>query len=262
MNTCIVCIAKLESDYILNFIKYHLHIGFNKIYIYDNEDIPVYEKLLSDYSESVVVIHLPGNNYRCPVQYFALEHFISYFMDQFTHVAHIDIDEYIVLKKHSSIGDFIKDHFTGDCGAIGMNWRFFGSNGHSTKSDVPEVIRFTRCELKGNVHIKTLFATEFFVKYNQSPHAVTLKENYKTKSTKGQIINGPFNTHIDFSVIQLNHYKCKTLPEFKYIRSRGRSDCPKNNQPRENIIKSFKVYDLNEIEELTAYSRCVEYSAH
>ena len=63
-------------------------------------------------------------------------------------------------------------------------------------------------------------------------------------------IHGPFNTEIDFSVIQLNHYKSKTLPEFKYIRSRGRADLA--IQESENIEANFKIFDTNELEELTA----------
>jgi hypothetical protein len=48
MFPVIVCIAKKESDYIEEFVKYHLAIGFKTIYIYDNEDVPTYEKLLQN----------------------------------------------------------------------------------------------------------------------------------------------------------------------------------------------------------------------
>ena len=46
MYPVIVCIAKKEQDYIEEFVKYHLHLGFKHIYIYDNEDIPTYENML------------------------------------------------------------------------------------------------------------------------------------------------------------------------------------------------------------------------
>lgn len=103
---------------------------------------------------------------------------------------------------------------------------------------------------KGNDHIKTLFKKDYFLSYNTC-HDVNLSNGF-IKSTNKNIINGPFNTNIDFSVIQLNHYKCKTLPEFRYIRERGRADIIKNKTPNEDIDKSFKIYDINEIEDLTA----------
>ena len=49
----IVCIAKTEHDYIEEFVKYHVGIGFKCIYIYDNEDEPTYETLLGDYIENI-----------------------------------------------------------------------------------------------------------------------------------------------------------------------------------------------------------------
>jgi len=247
----IVCIAKLEHDYIEEFVKYHLAIGFKRIYIYDNEDKPTYQKLLHKYNDNIKIIHLPFNNYHKGVQYIALDHFVDKIMhnDNITHVAHIDIDEFIVLKKHNNISEFICEYITNDCAGIGMNWRFFGSSNHTEKSQEPVTIRFTMCENNGNMHIKTLFNKDLFLKYN-SCHDVNVRKGFNIKSTNGSIIQGPFNNSIDFSVIQLNHYKCKTLPEFRYIRSRGRSDT--NSIISEDIDNIFNFYNINEIEDLTA----------
>ena len=112
MKPVIVCIAKKEHDYIEEFIYYHIKLGFKYIYLYDNEDEPTYEKLLDKYKENIKVIHLPFNNYKKGVQYIALDDFIKnyLFTTDITHVAHIDIDEYIVLKKHNNICDFINEY--------------------------------------------------------------------------------------------------------------------------------------------------------
>lgn len=254
MFPVIVCIAKKEEDYIEEFVKYHLELGFKCIYLYDNEDTPTYEKLLNKKCiRNVFVIHMPFNNYVKAVQYNALDHFKKYFLlpknSPITHVAHIDIDEFIVLKKHKNICDFISEYIIGDCEGIAMNWRFFGSSGRKEKTSEPVTTRFTMCEKKGNPHIKTLFKKDHFIKFDTC-HNVILSKGY-IKTTNKKIVDGPFNEDIDFSVIQLNHYKCKTLPEFRYIRTRHRADL-KKNQP-ENVDESFKYYDINEIEDLTAY---------
>ena len=47
----IVCIAKREHDYIEEFVKYHIGIGFKHIYLYDNEDVPTYESFLQNYKD-------------------------------------------------------------------------------------------------------------------------------------------------------------------------------------------------------------------
>jgi hypothetical protein len=245
MIPVIVCIAKKEQDYIKEFIDYHLGIGFKKIYLYDNEDEPFYETYLNN--KNVIVTHMPFNNYHKGVQYIALDHFVSTYMKDATHVAHIDIDEFIVLKKHKNIEKFINEYIVGDCQGIGINWRFFGSSGHTEKKNEPNTQRFTMCEEKGDKHIKTLFKTKYFNGYG-TVHHVYFTKGYN-KSTNGHILKDSFNEDIDLSVIQLNHYKCKTLPEFRIIRQRGRADI--GNIP-ENVDEDFKVYDKNEVEDLTA----------
>jgi hypothetical protein len=251
MLPAIVCIAKKEHDYIEEFVKYHIGIGFKRIYLYDNEDVPTYKSLLKEYEQDIVVTHIPHNNYHKPVQCIALDHFVNnyLFSHDITHVAHIDIDEFIVLKKHANITEFINEYIKDDCQGIGMNWRFFGSSGRSEKTNEPVTQRFTMCENNGNMHIKTLFKKDNFIRYN-TPHDIVLKKGY-IKSTNGFIIEGPFNNNnIDLSVIQLNHYKCKTLPEFRYIRKRQRADVI--GDINEDVDASFNAYNKNEIEELTA----------
>ena len=243
----IFCIAKLEHDYIEEFVRYHLALGFDMIYIYDNEDQPTYAKLLEKYSNNINVIHCKGSY----MQYPALHHFVNNFMyiNNITHVANIDIDEFIVLKSHANIKDFISQYIVGDCAGIGMNWRFFGSSNHKEKTNDPTTIRFTMCQANGNPHIKTLFNVKYFKNYN-TVHDITTKRNYHIKSTSGHILDGPFNNNIDLSIIQLNHYKTKTLPEFLYIRTRGQSDFKPPQQ--EDVIANFNAYNLNDVEDLIA----------
>lgn len=253
MYPVIVCIAKKEHDYIEEFVKYHLALGFKYIYLYDNEDTPTYETFLHKYSDNIKFIHLPFNNFHKGIQYIALEHFVKNYLftaTNITHVAHIDIDEFIVLKKHNNICEFIDEYIVGDCQGIGMNWRFFGSSGRTEKTNEPNTIRFTMCEQKGNKQIKTLFKKDHFVRFNYV-HDVILSNGH-IKSTTGSIINGPFNYNIDFDIIQLNHYKCKTLPEFRYIRTRQRADVV--GDTNENVDENFKINDINEIEDLTAFN--------
>lgn len=249
----VVCVAKFESDYIKEFVKYHLALGFEKIFLYDNEDEPTYEKLLAEYSNKLVVTHIPNNNYSKPIQYHVLDHFVENYMDRtdITHVIHIDIDEFIALKKHKNIKDFISEYIIGNCAGIGMNWRFFGSSHHKTKENLPVTTRFTMCHEKGNKHIKTLFDKRYFLHYHTC-HNIVVKNNYHIKSTNGTIIRGPFNTNIDIDVIQLNHYKCKTFVEFKFARTRGRADIFVGKNFVENIERNFFLHDNNDVVDLYA----------
>jgi len=243
----IVAIAKFEQDYIIEWVNYHLSLGFEKIYLYDNEDTPVYKKILNN--PKVHVIHLPGNNYSKPVQYFALEHFIQNILPNknITHVLHIDIDEFISFKKHT-LKNFIKEYIIGNCAGIGINWRHFGDSGNTIKSLEPVTQRFTYCESKGNQTIKTIFNKDHFNGWRIC-HCISPKENYVIKSTNGEIIPESYSNP-DYSIVQINHYKCKTRNEFKYARSRGRCDIHDTYIKTDN--DSFDLFNFNEIHDLTA----------
>ena len=62
IKAVIVSLAKLESNYIEEWVRYHLGLGFEHIYLYDNEDKPTYEEILKKFSKQVSVIHMPYNN--------------------------------------------------------------------------------------------------------------------------------------------------------------------------------------------------------
>ena len=130
MRVVLVCIAKLEHLYLEEFCKHHLSIGFDTIYIYDNEDVPTYHRIPLP---NVKVIHCPGKS----MQNKALEMFKKniLYKDNISHVIHLDCDEFIVLKKHTSIKDFIQEYITGDCAGIGINWRFFGDSNKKSYSN-------------------------------------------------------------------------------------------------------------------------------
>ena len=257
----LVCIAKLEQNYIEEFVCYHLALGFSRIYLFDNEDIPTYAALLKTYVDAgqLMVIHLPGNNHlienefgqrhHIAVQYLALHIFTQQIMPdpQITHVAHIDIDEFIVLKKHKNICEFINEYIKGDCAGIGMNWRFFGSSFNMDPITKPVTERFTMCAERGDKHIKTIFRKDRFLKY-ETCHEIRTTSGH-IKSTDGTIIVGPYNQKAPIDVMQLNHYKSKTLAEFRYIRTRMRADLV--GGPKEDVDADFKKYDINEVEDLT-----------
>ena len=240
------CIAKLEHLYLEEFCTHHLSIGFDAIYIYDNEDAPTYHRINLP---KVHVIHFPGK----VMQYKALNHFTQHIMPTVTHVIHMDCDEFIVLKKHETIQQFVQEYIKGDCVGIGIHWRFFGDS-HKTFTNEPLRKRFTWCQRNGDRHIKTLFHKDFFLKYN-TVHDIDVKEGH-IKCTNGTIIQGPWNDAIDLSVIQLNHYKTKTLEEFMYIRQRGRADIA-SQETREKILESFHAHNFNEVEDLTLFNKMI-----
>ena len=78
-----------------------------------------------------------------------------------------------------------------------------------------------------------------------TPHDIIPVRGF-IKSTNGSIIRGAWNDDIDISVVQLNHYKTKTWPEFVQIRKRGRADLIIDH---EDVKLNFDRHNFNEVED-------------
>lgn len=225
MNTALVCIAKDEDNYIDEWVNYHLKLGFDSIFVYAND-----WSYISN-NEDVFVYYIPG---KCQ-QTNAYNHFIQNHDDFFDWAAFFDVDEFLVLKQHKNIEEFLSDY--NECNAIGINWAIFGNNGYEAINNNYNVLeRFTKrskteCYVDGkniNEHIKSI------VKLPTSTFQDIHVPHGSWYNTKKQVIQGPYNT-VDWSVCQLNHYFSKSTEELKIKCSRGRAD---NGQTR-----SFEKYE-------------------
>jgi hypothetical protein len=232
MKIALVCIAKNEDNYIDEWIDYHLKLGFDDVVIYRNN---------WDYdndNNKVKIINYPGE----VKQLSAYNDFITKNIGIYDWAAFFDVDEFLVLKKHSNVKEFISDYKSHD--AIAINWVLFGSNGHESVVDENYNIldRFTKRQKTIDIHIKNIVKLQKNIGFN-SPH----NTNKPWVSPEGKIGGGPFNKFGDDSIAQLNHYFCKSKTEFEQKILRGRSDTKSFR-----TMSEFSPHDINESEDLSA----------
>jgi hypothetical protein len=231
MKIALVCIAKNEDNYIKEWIDYHKKIGFNDIFIYENN----WRCNLNE--SNVIKIPFDGQ----AMQVSAYNHFIENFNDTYQWAAFFDVDEFLVLKKHHSIKEFILAY--GSYPTIGINWVLFGDNNlkNIENNEYSLIKRFTKRQIKINQHIKVI------TKLNNIKMFVHNTDSYCIDTNKN-IINGPYNPNGTDEVAQLNHYFVKTKEEFISKINRGRADVYFTRQTEE-----FDEHNFNDIEDLTAY---------
>jgi hypothetical protein len=214
MRTALVCIAKWE-DTIEEWCNYHLKLGFDKIFIYQNDWVCDVKH------ENVEIIDFPGKHQQMP----AYNHFLKTNRNNFDWAAFFDVDEYLVLKQHNDIKSFIKD-FENPYG-IGINWVYFGSGDQLTiEGDKKSFISrfFKRGDM--NTHIKSILN----MKCNS---IMTLPHNPNTPllGTNKEYFTGPFNPNGNIEIAQLNHYYHKSLEEWSKLYERGQSDHTSPKKP-------------------------------
>lgn len=242
MDAVICCIAKHEGQYIREWIEYHLKLGFAWVYIYDNSHNNEYQCLEKEYEGYVHVLHFPGKAKQMP----AYNHFLQQFGPHHHWVAFIDVDEFIVLREHDNITDFLSEHCVR--GSVALNWLYFGSNGQDTNDGRPVLERFTRCDHTVAKYVKVIARIDDVVSVPE-PHYVKLKSGTHQrfmdgKTSHGQSMYLPTTPRLK---AVLHHYFTKSKEEFRAKASRDRA-CDSLRYGME----WFTRHDVNRIENIDA----------
>ena len=99
----VVTVARNESTSILEWIDYHIWLGFNKFAIYNQDDDPAQleSKLRSYVLDDVVSLirASPGEQKSC------YTHAIHNFATAVSTLTFLDVDEYVVLCDHANAND-------------------------------------------------------------------------------------------------------------------------------------------------------------
>lgn len=223
-NISIVAIVKNESKYIREWIEYHLIIGVDHFYIYDNESEDNLKEVLHPYIDKGIVSYFfcPGSAMQTTVYNDAIAR-----LKDFSHwMAFIDIDEFIVLNPNYStnLSQFLEMYERFDM--LGINWCVFDANNHEKSPTKGFVIsNYTRCHAiddnSANRHIKCIVKPKS-VKICTNPHYMILKPSKKAVDENFDTLIAPFSTHVSFKKIRINHYYSKSKEEYISKLSRGR----------------------------------------
>lgn len=116
---------KNEAPFLKEWIEYHVFIGFNHFYLYNNNSIDNYKEVLNPYIKKglITLVDLPD----VPVQIPSYRHFVCNFKDETKWVAFIDLDEFVCPIKDDNIQNWLIKH--DKYPVICMYWKYFGSSG-------------------------------------------------------------------------------------------------------------------------------------
>ena len=225
------CIAIDEEAYIDEFVDYHLGLGFNKIFVYDNSEYFEmkywWRNKKTITGRNIDVIHYPGHNKQGEAYLECAKRAKEY---NLTWAAFFDVDEFLVLKKHDSVDEFLSEHVSE--GSIGVNWFFFEEGGKMTYEPLPVTKRFLYRQPIVNQHIKSIVRLEH-MDMSKAPHVhFPYLLRGTNHDTNGKSIDGPFNEMGPADVAVLHHYHTKSFKEYVTKRKRGRADEEDLNQVR------------------------------
>jgi hypothetical protein len=217
---CIVAILKGEERFLDEWIVYHRMLGIEHFYLYDDDPLFPLEKFLQPYREFVTVVNWYGMDTAMAGrmnQTKAYNHAVRRHAPPYDWVVFIDADEFIVLRKHETVHDFLEG-FAGDCSAISLNWHVFGHNGYYEDPQGLITASLTRRMFKPVKHTKTFNRPQAIADVI-SPHCCRLKY--------GQWLDANHQPYSEIlypgrtDTAHINHYQCRSFINWINRANRG-----------------------------------------
>ena len=259
----IAAIFKNEKEYIIEWLAWHLSQGIQHFIIHDNESDDGTTELLQQLAaKNLITLHSIPHQKK--VQLVAYNQILKKYKNKYELIAFIDADEFLMPMDDQLAATHITNLFQDkNIGALAINWRVFGTNGHQSKVEGHILTNFTLAandKQPRNHYIKSICrsaaATQIFV------HHITLKKGYRYINAANKDItfsewannnlstptknNEPcgVSSLICKENLRINHYALKSVEEFVSKKKyKGSSMAGKDNIKGDGY---FKAFDLND----------------
>lgn len=234
----IACIVKNEEIYIAEWIEFHILVGVERFYIFDNGSTDNTRNMLQPYIDRGIVIYIdyPGK----AAQINAYNDALRLAGKNTKWLAFVDADEFIVPVKEDNVKSVLKEFE--DEPSLGVNWIVYGPCGHQHRPEGLVINNYKKtfadrnnelnCRIKSIVQPKKTkcMITPHFGIYKKQQFAVNEKHDIITGAA-AYVQDGRACTLVNsVEKIRINHYWTKSLDELKTKCNRGYPDGTSNPQ--------------------------------
>jgi len=247
----ISCPIKNDNEYLMEFTEHYLNLGFDKIYFYDNNDDDAINP--KDVLKSYIITNkVEIINYR-NVPFRDKWHRYNFLTNyNFSWVLFVDDDEFLELKKHKNIKEFLSS-FNSDVTKIAINNLHYGDNEkcYYEKGNVQDRFKVPLALDSGtenftfNSAIKSLLRkTNSFIQINA--HSLKDDNPYYNADNKKVLLREYWNINdadVTYDTAYIKHYNTKSLEEFvkcKMKRAKGDNESVR----RFNIDTYYFLYNI------------------
>ena len=255
MKVAIICIAKNEEKYIKEWTDYHLNLGFDNIFICDNDNDNIISKIL--FNDKIKILNYRNYiTHKKSFQSLAYTKTFNIYKKDFDWICFIDCDEFIILedKYKNDIKNFLSDNIFNNADIIRLHWKCFSDNDYLDVIDDDYSImnRFIKpcnteiCNTKFNLYGKS------FLRVSSIKDDIKIRGGHgyfedKTLNAVNAIGQPCLNEWSPVGKIPIyenawiNHYATKTIGE--YIRCKYFRGGPNNNDKKYSSLEYFFTYN-------------------
>ena len=229
-------IGKHENLYAPELVEYYKNLGYNHIFIYDNNDIGdekfddvLYNEINNNF---VTIINYRGykgennNNNQQQISYYDC---YKRYSSKYDWLSFFDFDEFLYIKNNKTIQEFLSDKKYKKCINMKLNWLMYTDNDLVYYENKPLKERFTSYDANfyRNKHIKSTVRGHLKKNYwrkMHNPHTSIL--HYTCCNALGEVIgyDAYFNIPPNYEIAYIKHYWGKTIEEYCLKIKRGYPD--------------------------------------
>lgn len=220
-KVALCAIARMENQYIREYVVHYKNLGFDKIFLYDNNyDGEEYlEEAIGDFV-NLGFVEITNFRNKPIAQLEAYNDCYQKHGDEYEWIAFFDVDEFLHLKGENDIHLFLSKMEKFEC--VLVNWMIMTDNGQIYNTFRPLEERFTEpmpynknvgYNFPENNHVKSIVRGHLDnVQFTSNPHIPSTP--LKCCNTKGEKADQSPWTPYDFSKAYLKHFQYKTIEEW------------------------------------------------
>jgi tetratricopeptide (TPR) repeat protein len=237
LSLCLTC--KDENDYLSEWLDYHILVGVERFYIYDNESLVPLRDTLKDYIKKgwVIIEEFPGKAVQLP----SYDHCLQAYGQQTRWLGFIDTDEFLVPKTTLDLKELLKEFEP--YGGLAVSSLFFGSNGFKDRPQTGQLANYTRRThptFSDNILVKSIVQPERALMPN-SPHDFTyIDGSWCVNEAHHRVDYQSFPNYTE--KIQLNHYFCRSESEIDQKLARSNSGAIAWSRRRFETVNAQSTY--------------------
>ena len=267
MKVALIVIGRLENRYAKEFVEYYKYIGFDHIFIIDNnyDGEEHFEEVLQSYIDDQFITIIDYRN-KCGEGWNKSIQVISYIdtyekiKNDYDWIFFCDFDEFLMLKEDNNIKDYLSRECFKDANQILINWKIYTDNDLVYDDGRPCLERFTKqmpiykCieyDYPENKHVKPIIRGGLSDLLIYTPHnfynwllRCTTYNNSGYHFDGIDVINGVININYDLAYVR--HFTTKTIDEWINNKcNRGTADRKKTDfNATYPILRFFKYNEI------------------
>ena len=250
-SIAVAAILRAEDPFVDEWIAYHRLLGVDQFILYDDDPRQNLRSLVTKHSNYTTVFdwsagyHIGLGRNR---QTMAYEHSLRQTGCRW--IAFIDVDEFIVLRKHESLNEFLVSFY--DANAVVLPWHIFGHNGYYSNPHGLITEALTRRQAAPGRRAKSIVRRDLVISIT-SAHTCKMLDKFAVFDPNHKVYRDehyPGKT----DVAHINHYMCRSFENWMARVDRGEVAFTPSTYPRDAAWRYDGHLCLRKFVELTKTS--------